>query len=253
MPGIYAHYRFGKQMLQALTPKQKQCVTRFRRLYDMGLYGPDIFDYWHPLVKTSEENPAKVFHLRSGKEFFAHALAQAGSEGARAYLYGLLCHYCLDSLCAAFLRRRLAQGDSLAAIEGEFDRYLLEADGLPSGYDLSQHMLLTRGESVTVSLFYPPMTAAQTNSSIRNMSHFYHFLRRKNRGIMGKFLIIAGKPHFKHRLCLSQPQPEQLRTDSELLSRYNRAAKLYPQLLAELTGALESGAALGVAFAPAFR
>lgn len=253
MPGIYAHYRFGKQMLQTLSPKQKQCVTRFRRLYDMGLYGPDIFDYWHPLSASSGEPSADAFHLRSGREFFTQAVAQAGSEGARAYLYGLLAHYCLDSQCAAFSRRKREEGYSLPAMEGEFDRYLLEADGLSDNYDLSRHMQLTRGESVTVSQFYPPATAAQTHSSIRNMTHFCHLLSRKKRGFVAKLLILAGKPHYQQRLRLPSPDAEHLRIDSELLARCNRAAKLYPVLLKQLTAAMEAGEPLGPEFDPSFR
>lgn len=253
MPGIYAHYRFGKQMMQSLSPRQRQCVTRFRRLYDMGLYGPDIFDYWHPLVSVSTGPSSDSFHAGSGKAFFSQALEQVNSEGAQAYLYGLLAHYCLDSHCAAFSRRKIEEGYLLPTMEGEFDRYLLEADGLSADYDLSRHMQLTRGESVTVSQFYPPVTAAQTHNSIRNMTRFYHVLSRKKGGFAKKILILSGKSHYQQWLQLSSPNAEFLRLDSELLARYNRSARLYPVLLAQLTDAIEHGVPLGPEFGPSFR
>lgn len=42
MPASYAHYRFGKQVLPALPAEIRQNIQRFRRLYDMGLQGPDF-------------------------------------------------------------------------------------------------------------------------------------------------------------------------------------------------------------------
>lgn len=43
MPANYAHYRFGKQLLSGMCPNDRRSIQRFRRLYDMGLHGPDIF------------------------------------------------------------------------------------------------------------------------------------------------------------------------------------------------------------------
>ena len=43
MPANYAHYRFGKLVLQEMPPQTKRLVQRFRRLFEVGLYGPDFF------------------------------------------------------------------------------------------------------------------------------------------------------------------------------------------------------------------
>ena len=53
MPANYAHYRFGKQLLSGMCPNDRRSIQRFRRLYDMGLHGPDIFFYYNPLIKTA--------------------------------------------------------------------------------------------------------------------------------------------------------------------------------------------------------
>ena len=98
MPANYAHYRFGKQLLSGMCPNDRRSIQRFRRLYDMGLHGPDIFFYYNPLIKTATGQLGGVFHAQSGQEFFARVCAQAGSEAGRVYLLGLLGHYCLDSL-----------------------------------------------------------------------------------------------------------------------------------------------------------
>ena len=97
MPASYAHYRFGKQVLPTLPADVRQCIQRFRRLYDMGLQGPDFFFYYNPVMKTAVGGLGEHFHSQTGQVFFDHACKAASSEAARAYLYGLLCHYCLDS------------------------------------------------------------------------------------------------------------------------------------------------------------
>ena len=79
MPANYAHYRFGKQLLSGMCPNDRRSIQRFRRLYDMGLHGPDIFFYYNPLIKTATGQLGGVFHAQSGQEFFARVCAQAGS------------------------------------------------------------------------------------------------------------------------------------------------------------------------------
>ena len=143
MPANYAHYRFGKQLLSGMCPNDRRSIQRFRRLYDMGLHGPDIFFYYNPLIKTATGQLGGVFHAQSGQEFFARVCAQAGSEAGRVYLLGLLGHYCLDSLCHPYVEKKEADGSARhVELESEFDRYLLEADGvvLPHTYDGSAHM-----------------------------------------------------------------------------------------------------------------
>ena len=43
MPSTYAHYRFGVAMLPGLPGDVRRTIGRFRRLFDVGLHGPDIF------------------------------------------------------------------------------------------------------------------------------------------------------------------------------------------------------------------
>ena len=253
MPGVYAHYRFGEQVLSQLSPKQRQCVTRFRRLYDMGLYGGDIFSFYNPLMQTDTGKLEERYHSMTGIDFFTQALTQATTEGARAYLYGVLAHYCLDSLCKAYLLRQKEAGASLTQLGTDFDCYLLTLDGKALPWDLSTHMELTRGECVTVSQFYPPATAGGTHAAIRNMTHLYRFLAGKNQKWVRRVLSLLGKTDLPARAFPAELPYQPKPADQELMSRYNRAVKLYPELLKELTRAMEEGTALGGIFKPTFR
>lgn len=234
MPGMYAHYRFGRQVLGQFSPSQKQTIGRFRRLYDMGLYGPDIFDYCGPLTPGEVVDLARRFRNQTGQEAFARLGALATTEGARAYLYGLLAHCCLDGACADLLEKQPGPAGSRAALEADFDGYLLELDGLPPLYDRSAHMALTRGECVTVSQFYPPATAAQTHGAIARMRRFYHLLSGQDQARVGRLVKLFGKGTLPHRLPPMELSREKQYLCSSLLARYTRAVKAFPELLAAL-------------------
>ena len=92
MPANYAHYRFGKLALPKLPAEARQCIGRFRRLYDIGLHGPDIFFYYNPAIDTAVGQLGHSYHTHSGQLFFSAACTKADSEAAKAYLLGVLGH-----------------------------------------------------------------------------------------------------------------------------------------------------------------
>ena len=191
MPAIYAHYRFGKQLLPHMPPDVRQCIQRFRRMYDMGLQGPDFFLYYNPFGKTAVGDLAHVFHSQSGQEFFTRVCAAVDSEAAQAYLYGLLGHYCLDSVCHPYINRMDALGEVRhMLLEAEFDRFLLAKDKLlpPHTQDLSRYIRLTRGECMTVAAFYPPATGGNVNLCVKNMALLHKLGADKNRTRTEKLL-----------------------------------------------------------------
>ena len=255
MPASYAHYRFGLKVLPGMPAEVRQCIQRFRRMYEMGLQGPDIFYFYNPLVKNSVTELGGSFHSRSGADFFPAACAQATSEAARAYLYGLLAHYCLDMVCHPFVQQRVDAGEAgHTALEAEFDRYLLELDGqqMPHSFDLSPRLKLTRGECMTVASFYPPATGGNVSISVKNMARFHRFGAGKNRPRREAFLKKVSTFLYDSLIPVEAPEDAILRLDSELLVRFQRAAALYPQLLQQLQDHLRTGAPLGNAFTPDF-
>lgn len=254
MPAYYTHYRFGKQALPEFPAQVRQSIQRFRRLYDMGLQGPDFFFYHNPFWHTATGELGSTFHNQSGREFFTRACAQADSEAAKVYLYGLLGHYCLDSVCHPFVHRVVEAGEARhAALEAEFERYLLDADSLmpPYSQDFAKRIKLTRGESVTVAGFYPPATPGGVYQSVRFMALYSRYLNQKNRAKVEKRLSLVKKSLLDVLIPL-EPVAGYARMDSELLRRYNMALKDYPQRLQQILDHMETGAELGEDFAPIF-
>ena len=257
MPGSYAHYRFGAQLLPVLTPEVRRVVKRHRALYDMGLHGPDVFFYHNIWRKTPVVNLGYQLHRTSGATIFTRAakrLRLEPSEGGLAYLYGLLAHYCLDSHCHPLVHR-LTDDSQMGhvALETEFDRHLLVLDGKtpPSTQDCSLHMQLTDEECAVVAAFYPGVTGPDVAKSVRTLATVTKLLATPT----GKFRETVNKTlpkNFAAMLMFDEPDPVCSLHDTDLLDCYNRAFAAFPGLEKQITAYLTCGVPLSDGFADTF-
>lgn len=254
MPASYAHYRFGKLLLPGLPADVRQCISRFRRMYDAGLQGPDFFFYYSPGLNTPTFALGHHFHMQRGLEFFPAACAAATSEAARAYLYGLLAHYCLDCLIHPFVDRLETIGEARhIPLESEFERFLLEQDGEPSPHTFNRgkFLKLTRGECMTVAKFYPGVTGGKVCRSFRIMALCIRLLGHPNRKLQEQVLNCIAPQFLDHRLP-TERSDALAPYISELYHLYCQAMDLYPELLQEITAHLKTGEGLSENFAPSF-
>ena len=254
MPANYAHYRFGKQVLPNLPADVRQCIQRFRRMYDLGLFGPDFFFYYFPFLKTETRALGGVFHRQSGQEFFTGACKAAGSEAARAYLYGLLGHYCLDSVCHPYINQ-LSQIEEAKHIplESEFERLLLVMDQVsqPHLHDMSGKAKPTRGECMTAANFLPPATGSSISRCVHTYGMCLNFLGSANREKTEKLLRRFAPQHLEHLIPMEENEEYHFQI-SELLELYDQAVERYPLLLEQLKQHRTTGEPLGEAFLPDF-
>lgn len=255
MPASYAHYRFGKLALQSLPANVRQPINRFRRLYDMGLQGPDIFFYYNPLMTTAVGELGSKFHAQSGQEFFTRACDQAKTEAGLAYLYGLLAHYCLDTACHPYVKKKVDSGEARhVELESEFDRFLLEKDGLlpPHTQDRSRHVKLTRGECVTVAEFFAPATPSNINRCVHNMAYFLRFLAGKKRKRVERLLGMTGNPAIRDQLLPVAADERFASMDKGMQVYFDRGLERYPLLVEKLLAYKTGGEPLGEDFAENF-
>ena len=259
MPSGYAHYRFGTALLPELPGDIRRTVQRFRSLYDMGLHGPDIFFYSGPLLKSQAGFLGIKFHEQSGRAFFARvcrSVRMDKSEAGLSYLYGVLCHYCLDSVMHPLVLEKAAEGTAThIQIETEFDRFLLETDGKvpPCAQNISGHMELTPGECETVARFYPPANARNIRDSVRAMAHFHRTMASSGprRKLLEAGLALTGK-ELKGMLMTGEPNPLCQNFNEALLERYRLAEARFPEMLAQLQAHLAYSAPLETDFEAPF-
>ena len=259
MPSIYAHYRFGAQLIATMPPKAQRTVGRFRQLFDMGLHGPDLFDYQGPLIPGGGKLRDK-FHAQSGQAFFQHIcrnLRLRSSEGAMAYLYGLLAHYALDSLTSPYISR-MAKKEKLSKQEicTEFDRYLLILDGKkpPHLQDLSGHMKLTPGECETVAALYPHVRSGAVKKSVEHMAAVTRLLALPQ-GSKRQWLDKGARvlmPQVAGRLMAVHPNHSCDAMNTDLQRLYNLATDRYPLLMEQIHNHLRRNAPLGPDFSVPF-
>lgn len=256
MPACYAHYRFGAQAVELFPPELRRSIRQFRRLYDAGLQGPDIFFYHNILFRDKTVVYGSRCHDLSGEEFFTGCCSQLTSssgEAALAYLWGTLAHYCLDSVVHPFVLEQTADGNiSHVELETEFDRFLLQQDGIrqPAGHNRGSHLTLTDGECVTASLFYPA-TAGSVRRSIRNMAFLCRIMSLPQGTLRQIVEWGAGeklRQHFIHRT----PNKTCAHLNEPMLMLYDRSLSLLPEMTAQLQAHMASGKPLGELFENTF-
>lgn len=257
MPSIYAHHRFGAEMIAKMPKRQQRTVTRFRQLYDMGLQGPDIF-YYQGLIKG--DSVGDFYHNETGAAFFERVCAVVRSnpsEGARAYLYGVLAHYTLDSLSHPFINRMAQEGTlNHSQIETEFDRFLLFMDGKRPPYlqDLSKHIRLTPGECQTAAAFYPKVKSNQVKSHVHRMAVITKALvlpQGLRRKLIEKTIGIL-QPRIAGRFMSVHTVNASRKLNPDLMRLYEIASQRYPVLLEQVQAHIRNKEPLGTDFSVPF-
>ena len=260
MPAHYAHYRFGDKLLPTLPANVSRPSLRFRRLFDMGTQGPDLFFYYNILTDNAVDKLGKKLHTMTGREFFGmicRRLRLEPTEAGQAYLYGLLAHYCLDRTCHKKIREITEDGKiGHIELETEFDRYLMTLDGIPfpENFDNSRHMTLTKGECVTVANLYPSIKPGDVLQSVQTMAGVTKFLatpKGNRRAWMQKAAKKVVKK-FTPFIMGEGPNRNCAHLDEELKTLYDEAFALYPLLLEQLTAHMTYNAPLGEEFEETF-
>lgn len=253
MPSIYAHFRFGDQAAKTLDGSLQRTISRFPQLFDVGVHGPDFFFFYQPLWRTKMGSLGGWYHNLSGREFFERAvrrLADNPSEGATAYLYGVLCHYALDSACHPLIVSATAgKAPGHTELETEYDRVLLARDGHnpPCRYYLGRRLKLTWGGCVTVAGFYPPASAYTVHHSVWMMAAVCRMMTMKNRRLLQAIFNLGGE-YASQMVMQQRPNHRCAPLVQELDALYQQALERYPRMAAELADYIANGTPLGADF-----
>ena len=133
MPTTYAHYKFGKDVIEALPRSLKESIVKNRQLFDIGVHGPDILFYIFSPFKGNVRGTGTGLHKQSSRSFFEHSkevIKNAPNPvAARVYMYGFITHFVLDSESHKYVEKMIqVSGVHHNEIETEFDAYLLKEE-----------------------------------------------------------------------------------------------------------------------------
>lgn len=253
MPSHYAHYRFGSKAIEYLPQSGQRSVRLFRRLYDVGLHGPDIFFYHNVLFKDKVAALGKKYHGFNGEDFFTPIckhLRLEPNEAAMAYLWGTLTHYCLDSTLHPLVYEQIADGKiGHAELETEFDRFLLQLDGKPhpNTFDCSPHIRLTDGECATVADIYGDVTATAVSASVKGMAACVKMLAMPN-GNARRIIENASGDKLRQHFMGRTPNKNCAHLDEAMLAKFDEALEKFPAMVAALQAHMSHNAPLGELF-----
>lgn len=260
MPATYAHYRFGAAMLHRMPGDVCRTAKRHRRMFDVGLHGPDLFFFYRPAVSNQIEQMGYKFHRQTGREFFSRVcrnLRLEPSEAGQAYLYGVLCHYALDAQCHPLIIEKSQEGiASHSRIETEFDRFLMQMDGMNPPHDmrLTKHMELTDPECEIVSRFYPGAESRHIRESLKSMVYIRKALEIPD-GVLRTAVIktlSAASETFRDMVVRPEPDESCRELNQPLFERYQLAAQHFPDMVLQLGAHLTYNAPLKAEFDPVF-
>lgn len=253
LPSVYAHFRFGDQAAKTLPEPLRRSIQRFPQLFSLGVHGPDFFFFYQPLFSTQMGSLGGWFHALTGREFFQRAVLHwkdNPSEGATVYLYGVLCHFALDSACHPLIESASAgKTPGHTELETEFDRVLLTRDGKVPAYrqNLGKRVKLTWGECVTISGFYPPATPYTVRRSVRMMAAVCRIMTMNNRKLLQAIFRLGGE-YASQMVMYSRPNHRCAAYIPQLDGLYAQALERLPGMAAQLDAYIRQGTPLGAEF-----
>lgn len=135
MPSVYAHRRFGRQVLMRLPEPVKTAAKQYKRQFGIGLQGPDFFFFYRAWKSTPVAGLGLRIHRTPAFELFSgfrEILREREQDSMEtACVLGTICHFMLDSACHRYVGEQMKEtGESHNTIETEFERFLMEKDGL---------------------------------------------------------------------------------------------------------------------------
>ena len=258
MPATYTHFRFGQDVKQCLPKGLRQIVSEAEDLFDIGLYGPDIFFYYHAALGNLVSMTGFRMHKRNAYGFFRRSLSVTSDEKSLAYLLGFICHFVLDGQCHDYIAEyEKKYGVRHLAIEAELDRSLMVADGLnPFEYPLAEHVEPSVENAEVIQRFFPFLSVRQVKGALRDMLRCHHFLSA--RGVLKLFTLqvlfaTTGTYRLLYGLVIKKrPSAKCVKSCRDLRKIYWRCVDTAVSMIAEYMEARAGERRLGKRFSRSF-
>lgn len=252
MPSTYAHYRMGQEVRKELDGTERNIVEAYPELFLIGLHGPDILFYYHPLTDNRVNRIGYKIHARPGREFFESALQvvrrNSGKNVYLAYLYGFLCHFALDETCHGYIDEKIAaSGISHTEIEAEFDRMLMAVDGFdPVRHRLTGHIVPSMENAKVIQAFFEGADSRQVQKALKGMIFYNNLLVAPSKGkrfLINALLKVTGNYREMHGLMINyEANPKCDDSTRNLYALYQEAKNLAVSLIHEYREYLEGQA-----------
>lgn len=269
MPTTYTHYRFGTDVYKRLPLKVRQDIRPYLDLFCIGLHGPDLLFYYRALYRNPVNRLGFAMHKKPGMDFFsaaADALARQDvivdadklyeedpvvppedAAPSRAYLYGFLCHFALDSNCHPYVEQSVRRtGISHSEIEAELDRRYMMMDGIdPMYYHPTRHFRASQRNARVISRFFHGVGLKEALTAIRSARFYINLLTIHSPAghrILRKGMMLIHCPRSLYDMVM-QPRvnPACVPICDQLMKHYDDAVKDAAELILNFKNHIEKG------------
>lgn len=253
MPSTYAHYRFGKEIRKMLPESIRAEADRHPELFMIGQHGPDIYFYYRPWQNNSVNGTGMSMHAHPAADFFGPAVQAAQNRkddrGERAYLYGFVCHFILDSCVHWYVEDWIREsGVPHTEIEAEFDRVLMERDGLdPMRHVPVGHIVPSQENAAVIAEFFPQISEEKILKSLKDMVRYNRILvcpGKVKRGLVKAGIRVLGLAGTAGGMMINpKPNPKCDESNERLSQLFDAAlpeAVKYLQIFERVLGGEEA-------------
>lgn len=239
MPTTYAHYTFGRKVLNELSEELRQSINKNIELYHIGLHGPDILFYYKPLKSNKINILGNKIHRLNANMFFEKAkeiIKLCNNEKDFVYIAGFICHFMLDSQCHPYIRTK-ENKISHNEIETEFDRALMLKDNLnPITFKPTSHIVPKIENAKCISKFFPDTSPEEILDSLKSMKFYLNLLvapGKIQRALLIGALKISGNDNKRGLIKMYSPNENCIEINNELMRLYNEAIEPTALLIEE--------------------
>ena len=240
MPSTYAHRCFGREVLAALPQEMQQLLRPEQALFSIGLHGPDILFFDHPLLGHVSRLGHRM-HKQSGAGFVRPPGGEVGALVFSAGGDGVgFWYFALDRACHGYIAGQIARsGVAHTEIEVEFDRSLLVQAGLdPIRTSLTGHLHASaRSAAVMAEMLPDELTPRQTERAIRTFlwgNALFLAPGRAKRTALYTGMRLAGAYHGLHGMIVNyEPNPKCAESNLVLQRLFDEAVPQAVTLITE--------------------
>ena len=243
MPAVYAHYLFGKKVYKALPEAEKKMVRQGKDAFLIGLHGPDLLFYYRPFGKNRINQQGTRMHRELAAGFFEKGKEEYEKDHdpvLRAYLYGFLCHFILDSECHPYVESYIEKsGVQHLEIEEEFEKKLMRMDGKdPFSYPLARLVPVDIATADAIWPFYDNISRKTVMQSLRDLRLIKQIFTApgavKYKMVNTGLKLSGHYADMKGLMNQRRDNPKCEESNEELMRRFDEAADLAARMIISL-------------------
>lgn len=258
MPAAYAHLTFGRSVLRVLPEgKARTLILANPALFEIGLQGPDILFFYHPLNHHPVNRIGHELHEQSALSFLTRPVCQNADDLGLAYLLGFICHYTLDSECHTLVEYFIEKtGKGHSDIETDLERELMTRNDLDARKHAPASYIVDSAASACVIAPFYGVEKRQVKTALTTMKLVSRTLTPSNRfkhALLTKVGKMMGEGSVVSELTMDLiPNPIYQNSNRELTLRLEQAIPVAIGLMENYLAWLSKETTLSPRFQPTF-